>query len=1185
MLTRFLQNKSNPIAPTFLEKKALHNDIASIIEKHANDTRDASDYGKLLPSTLTLKSNTEEEVKEYRRLSDDELHERGLLQISKEAVINGAYICYMDTFSNEVVFITRRNQMSVTPLHCKTYLSLQCTCREIGVANDQTRLIIMVYQINCNHTILQETPSNEIPITVADAINQIHTYARFMTPTVMFSLLGQLVAVANSLPSTSYCVFSIDSIYILNPSVLQMPNEQRPMSFKICPHSVGIKSELPEHINPLSITTRTLADTILLIICRLNSLNSPLLSPRLVDATFRSPGLVSMYMEIAEKSNLLWDGNELGNGSIIDTCSSAKCYSVLRRSEDYVKSFDFTIDHVPCLLSGMACHASPYVHRLSAVCLWKLIEKESKSHEELRDKLKNLKQESYTDDMKNQLKQQRSDVHKRIESIIIILETFAAILVPGLPGESTGLHPGNSSNNEAWSSRMSIIDWLLCNVGGTGDVARLNKLQQKLIDNGMAKQFNNDSITITLSNYSLWTRVKISMSIFSRSNVSVARLGPACVRRMARVLMDAYDKDIIKAPCFERNMCSLMIISEFGRWIDAQQEFDQKLLSILKDICNDDDIFLSRALPCYYLAMDHATVVFMVDKLKAITKRLLVHIAAHSDDHLFPPFDNSRHGKLVYCLQWCCQFAWNSALQSETHSVFSPSNSRLLDVVLCRQNSNFIAEHANFNKSTILMNGGNEVCHAHHYSQVTTRKALFELYKHISPMCAKSRYVLKMPQLAILPTQLGQISRLWVDNGGFKQRPKISPQKCPAHSKSVILSAPSYRHDIFHTPQPVSLSVEETLLSQTYGFALDDQLNCSEVSSMSLSAIKDNGLPAFEQVTLIGFNRPICETDGDCNENGNVERVIIGCISFVTRQTGDLNKFMLGLTWDLKSDNETLHHENDTHSGIEYLIPGESRTSVGFDTSTGCVQFWRDDDNMMDYNYSLYDDIENLNNETLATRDEIRQCHFAKNIISIPYAPPVTCGSRVSICITNDCKVFLIINGMFYPPIPGLSIPSNSKILALARFYAPSSTLSYICMTDLWRLNERDQQGIVVDRDTNPLAYLIFTHCNRAGACYHVVASMLPNDLRIGYFDLIDDSMDESIDDDVIKRLLAIIFMSSGPCGPSCKVREFFSQLSKTIIKEAKDFLSQLSETIIKETNAAAREANLATKPTETNGV
>ena len=1263
------------------------------------------------------------------------------------------YVWYREAETNRKVLISCRFEIPVSPLQedyflqkeYYGYVPMPLDADKNPIIPRTQRVLAVVYDWKPEAV---KNASSDLPISFMDLVAPDSPY-NYPKPTQMVDLISRLVHVADRTHADLYIAFALDSVYILNPSVLEKGDKH--LLFRLCPHSVGLRRELPAGVTPATITRRTLAEFTLLSICRLKSYSYSLLAPRLGKAFKESPGLIALMMEVLEHSavgfipidstspngiqltpleserNMSNIANAMAHpesaamlaatsttlssatsadptqpptpDKLTEKCSSAQCFSKLRdKNPETARKFDFRPDHVPALLSGMLCHLSPHIHTLAADGLWKLIKRAGK---------------------------------RELGLTVGVATECGQILVPGLPGTPTGLaDPTSATKSEVWVSRMLTIDRVLYENEKTADYGRLRRLQQSLVEAGIAHQLGGSLIghneRFTLKVLLPIVRVSTLMS-FQYPNLAARLIFHRNVRRMSKMCIDGNAKGLLHDDDLQRYVALMLVISDFGEWIDSgdnalqggtrEQQEDAQLLNIWDKM--DRDIFLLSALPAWTPSMSDKTSARIVAKFTDILDKLLQEYTAALEEKE----KTQALKKVSYALDWHMQFAWNAPEQVSTASYKSLYTSGFMALITCKHNSTLLLDnpdwgtigkvlenhedykpitqdsssnaagrvvdispyrgidtlkgeerrlpHANRNQvprfgwmgphsgpssgpyssssSTSYASSSSSSGKEHPKSGPSSSSGSHQGFRPNSnpyigtgPLSGPGPTTSSTPYFAPYsgpnsgPAPLGEPERADLDaaddvesaqtastplNFTLSDKPilrdfdsapavkhalKLAQPKNPSNPENLEYLMTTHKNPIkshelasfakycldrnvsaFYVPKPRGAPVTEESIMFNVPFYREDfsyqdhDISGTEIAppagmtpiqvrgskkhsslrSLMVSEMRKNTFNndyKFIPITVAALGHPLCTTKGDVP----VELGTTGMIEFTLADSGDLNRVMFGLTWDAAADSCTpipFETPNPGYAlpphGIEYLVPGHSPTSVGFDISTGSVHYWDSTERKVDF--GVYSDFckHGLNPSpapfddypTHAERELLAKVRYVKKA---PYAPPVGTGAKVAICVAYD-RVFLIIDSVFYPPIPNLVIPRGVKIHALLRFEAPGTKISQRCLTDTWRV-VRNLDGALSDTAYNPLAHLMYLAELRTKVCPHYHVNRKPAETHPQLAKLLASEAFKALPD-ALKQRIDLIDLATRPCGADdCHAPQILNDLINRIISESR---------------------------------
>lgn len=684
-----------------------------------------------------------------------------ILLVSQLETLHQSYAWYRDINdpSGSILLVSTRTEVPVNPLPDHIYLQKTFfaypppAAGHAPLATATGKVLIFVFSWRSTNP-KYLLPSTEVPINFLDVIRGYYTYP---TTTQLVDLFSRLIQLLDRLSSSLYLCLSLDSIFILNPSVL---GGSKHLVFRVCPYSVGLTRELPKSVIGSQIGRRTLAEFILLTITRLTSTQSTLLAHRLRQAFKDSPGLVAMFLEVMEISNLEYDltapnaaetqkfndslpedievrlsviqhdakahphrvaalavhNQEIRAAAadpqfkmkkIGEASPSAEAFLKLRdKDSKVVRSFNFRGDHVPALLTGMACLSSHHIHTLAADGLWRLVSSAETSKQELG-------------------------------LAIGVATECAAVLVPGDPSSSTGLvDPSSASKSEPWVWRMLLIDKVLYENERSADYARLRRTQQALLDHGISSQLGgsliNSNAHFTLKVLIPIVRVTTLMSfhfpvlasrlIFARN---VRRMSKMCFDSNAKNVHEGQDshrtKKILHDGDLQRYVGLMLIMSDFGSWIgqetsqmtdakiEQQRSEEARLMNLWKTL--DEDIFMLSVLPAWSPLLSDATNALIADKFHDILKNAINNYltqrskaleTTHSMDSGQSSTNNSPSStkelhqafrKLSYTLDWIMQLAWNAPDLASVASFKSLYLSSFMSLITCKHNTPILTEN------------------------------------------------------------------------------------------------------------------------------------------------------------------------------------------------------------------------------------------------------------------------------------------------------------------------------------------------------------------------------------------------------------------------------------------------------------------------------------------------------------
>lgn len=584
-----------------------------------------------------------------------------------------------------------------------------------------------------------EPGPTELPVSLLDILRMDSLHS-FPTISQIIDLVSMLISECDSLAPRLYLCISIDSVYITNPSKMGTEEE---LKFRICPFSTGSRVNLPRNVTPFILARRRLAIFVLHLITRLTSLDSPLLIPRLQAAFSHSPGLITLYTELLETSNVDLNSpknsehkfgplpddlasrdasNErnlqqrptkfnpppptshssltptsdkphqsgsphqpekklLSELKLIEVSPSAAGLSLCLQSEPKAKTF--APSQIPILLTCALCHdrRSLYVTATEA----------------LRDFVTSVQPTTDTR-IRRPGKEPRSTIvvaakdYKLEYAVAIGLCTeFAWILVPGAPGTPTGLtDPTSSTRSAVWVDLMYTLDRILSENENSSDYARKRRLQQALIDAGLARQVGGSLLTgngrFTLKVLVPIVRVSVRAS-FQFPALSLRLLFDRNVRKMSNMMFDALEKGIVHKDDVNRYVSMMLIMSDFGKWVTEE---DQRLSKSWDDL--DRNTFLLCALSCWAPNLSDRTTALVVTKL---TSCFEAELDAWNNASTSVK-KGEAETRLHFILDWLTQFAWNASEQACSASYKSMYASYFVSLIMGSHNTNMLQVNPNW---------------------------------------------------------------------------------------------------------------------------------------------------------------------------------------------------------------------------------------------------------------------------------------------------------------------------------------------------------------------------------------------------------------------------------------------------------------------------------------------------------
>jgi hypothetical protein len=251
----------------------------------------------------------------------------------------------------------------------------------------------------------------------------------------------------------------------------------------------------------------------------------------------------------------------------------------------------------------------------------------------------------------------------------------------------------------------------------------------------------------------------------------------------------------------------------------------------------------------------------------------------------------------------------------------------------------------------------------------------------------------------------------------------------------------------YHTPAPVApvqglppLAI--TSLEGRHGSVRSVQ--AIEADKM-IAEVADGRAPKFVPTTLAASNLPLCVVK---------ERVTgtTGAMEVKLVDSGETNDLVIGITWSLKEEGIGSSRGNARH--LEDIVPGFTPTSLGL-CPNGVVH---------------YIDASGVPVSTTCTA-------------------PFASGSKVVICVAYD-RVYLIVDSVIYPPVPGLVLPKSAQVHGLFRFGCLGVKITMRHLSSTWNQN-RNHDGSLVHATTNPIAHALYLAELRTKVCPHYHAQRL----------------------------------------------------------------------------------------------
>lgn len=553
---------------------------------------------------------------------------------------------------------------------------------------------------------------DEYPICLHDILRP-HSPWKAPTETQLVDLLTKVIAETDYLARSLYFLPTLDSIYITNPSKL---GGEKPLSFKLCPFSLGMEDELPKKEFKQLLHRRLISMLLLQVSTKILDLSQKVLPQELPKHFNRWPGLISAFMEIWNNCQprkkpameFAWtyngDINPLDN---VEAGVSGKPSSFgwaaynsstewnqvkTRPATDPFENLDFTpssvpseariiefspsvrtlnevrsrqtreysVEQVPALLTAMTCQHSATIHSVATDGLWRFLLKATKV--------------------------------QHSEAIGIITACIAIVVPSGLTGLTD---PSSSTRSAHWILRMNIIDRTIFENERSGDYARLRRLQQHLLDNligahlGGSLSTHDGKFTLKV----LMPVVRVStLASFQFPILRVRLIFDRNVRKMCKMLIDASNRKDIDPTDRDRFAIMMLIMSDFKCW--ANPKDDSQWLSIWENI--DEEQFLLFGLPCWFQTLSDATTKAIVEKLEGIFDSNVTKLLAPC-----PPSESEGlKKKLSYILDWLTHFAWNSVEQVTNSSYQSLYTSYFLALIFRRPGQAIYVEAPNHKKKS-----------------------------------------------------------------------------------------------------------------------------------------------------------------------------------------------------------------------------------------------------------------------------------------------------------------------------------------------------------------------------------------------------------------------------------------------------------------------------------------------------
>lgn len=198
----------------------------------------------------------------------------------------------------------------------------------------------------------------------------------------------------------------------------------------------------------------------------------------------------------------------------------------------------------------------------------------------------------------------------------------------------------------------------------------------------------------------------------------------------------------------------------------------------------------------------------------------------------------------------------------------------------------------------------------------------------------------------------------------------------------------------------------------------------------------DPSYTTFEPITLAALNHRICHT------KSSPVKGTTGMMDVKIVDGGATNELMVGLSWNIEADANLV-------GGLEKMVPGRTRNSIGLALHTGHLYF--------------------LDKDGKAVR--------------MPYIVPTGTGSRVCIGIAYN-KVYFVVDSVFYPLVPDFIIPDGCDIFGLLRVGCSGAKVTTRCMASGWNL-DRHLDGTLKYAKTNPVAHSLYLAGLRTKVCPH----------------------------------------------------------------------------------------------------
>lgn len=1024
---------------------------------------------------------------------------------------------------------------------------LVCTAFDWRDSSDYSPNVVATRQLHqIDDSSLSSSNSDEdIPIPLLDVIGHDSPWPWF-TDTQLIDFVTRVVVEMDTLPAPLFFVASLTSVLLVNPTYL---GTSKPLSFRFCPFSLITDKEFSiEGVSKSQVVRHYAARFILHMATRLEDLNSPLLKKCLVQSFTRSPGIVTAFFDLwrstSNNTDIQLPGVTDAIKLTIDASPSLFVFNAVR-SRALSSRRNYKIEHVPGLLSAIRCHDSTTMHSSAVDGLWRFILGATKS--------------------------------ELAEAVGIITQCIGC-LVPS--EKATALtDPASSSRSASWILRMNIIDRVLFENERSGDYARLRRTQQLLLTSGIGAQLGG-SIVSHNSKFSLKVLMPIvrvsTLASFRFPTLAARLIFDRNVRKMARMCFDAEPKGDIHHTDCDRFLSMMLVMSDFKKWCGVESSscannkstvvnnkdanIDEKLLSTWSSL--DDDTFLLYALPCWTPSLGDATTAALVLKLEAAFYRCVrVYIQSSSDsnEQMF------NKNKLMYILDWLVAFAWNAPEQVSAASYQSlytsyflglvfrnPAQSIFFDAVPAETSNNtpFLLDEMTDDddtESTLLPHLDNATsvavdqlkldstcevdsaqvnsplsttaCDFLAHRQTTTRhhplfsngidvpwttpveniqSAVHFMDDTFEPSNPENlTRILRTFKFAVTPRNLyGFVNHHQNGNLSVYYTPTPNHHGAPTSKDSAFFNIPAHRNDLVYHQK----NTEPTLISSN----AEDKYNTIRTLLIKEMQQLDVVYDKFEPVTL-ATNHRLCHTKGGTPVQGTTGMMEINLVD-----SGETNDIVFGVTWNLEADVASSSSTNNG-DGLKTLIPGRTSHSIGIAVATGHVHL-----------------LENGKRNKL------------------PYTIPFGTSSRLYIGIAYN-KIYFIVDNVFYPPIPNLTIPDDCDIYGLVRLGCGGIKLTTRSLTNCWRL-ERDENGVLKDTKTNPIAHTLYLAELRTKVCPHYHAHRRSRVARPQLSDSIKGGVDylalpEEARDLIDRVHLANITCTEGDCPASKYLRNTINSI------------------------------------------